>query len=158
MLDVAFILNQVLEEARQEILDNHDRAGQVASGKTASSLRVEVTPSVVSAVGTIYGRAYFATLETGSKPWANQYKHPPRPFVDVIRQWMDDKGVTGLSAYLVARKIMRDGSKLYRDGSKLYRDGGRTDIFTPPLNDIQRKIDERISKTLETIITETITR
>lgn len=149
MLDVAFILSQVLEEARQEIIDNHTQAGQVASGRTARSLRVEVIPSVASAVGTIYGRKYFATLETGSKPWANQHNHPPRPFVDVIRQWMDDKGVTGLSAYLVARKIMREGSRLYRDG-------GRTDIFAPPLNDIQRKIDEKISNTLETIITKTI--
>jgi hypothetical protein len=102
-----------------------------------------------SVTATLYGRKYFAALETGSKPWAKQYKHPPKPFVETIAEWMKDKGITGVSAYLVARKIMQEGSSLYRSG-------GRNDIFTPAMQDAERKIDEQISALFERITLETI--
>jgi hypothetical protein len=147
--DIEVMLQEVFEQAKRDIIANHERAGQVASGKTRDSLSVEVTSDTTSATATMYGRKYFAALETGSAPWKKQYKHPPRPFVETIAKWMTDKGIEGVSAYLVARKIMREGSKLYRDE-------GRQDIFTPVMEDIEERIDAELSSILETITTKTL--
>jgi hypothetical protein len=147
--DIEVMLTEVFEQAKRDIIANHERAGQVASGKTRDSLSVEVTSDTTSATATMYGRKYFAALETGSAPWKKQYKHPPRPFVETIAKWMTDKGIEGVSAYLVARKIMREGSKLYRDG-------GRKDIFTPVMSDIEQRIDAELSSIFETITTKTL--
>lgn len=147
--DIEVMLTEVFEQAKRDIIANHERAGQVASGKTRDSLSVEVVSDTTSATATMYGRKYFAALETGSQPWKKQYTHPPRPFVDTIQRWMDDKGIEGVSAYLVARKIMREGSKLYRDG-------GRKDIFTPVMEDIEQRIDAELSSIFETITTKTL--
>lgn len=143
------MLQEVFEQAKRDIIANHERAGQVASGKTRDSLSVEVSSDTTSATATMYGRKYFAALETGSQPWKKQYKHPPRPFVETIAKWMTDKGIEGVSAYLVARKIMREGSRLYRDG-------GKQDIFTPVMEDIEERIDAELSSILETITTKTL--
>lgn len=147
--DIEVMLQEVFEQAKRDIIANHERAGQVASGKTRDSLSVEVTSDTTSATATMYGRKYFAALETGSAPWKKQYKHPPKPFVETIAKWMADKGIDGVSAYLVARKIMREGSKLYRDG-------GRQDIFTPVMSDIEQRIDAQLSSIFETITTKTL--
>ena len=147
--DIEVMLQEVFEQAKRDIIANHERAGQVASGKTRDSLSVEVTSDTTSATATMYGRKYFAALETGSAPWKKQYKHPPKPFVETIAKWMVDKGIEGVSAYLVARKIMREGSKLYRDG-------GRQDIFTPVMSDIEERIDAEWSSIFETITTKTL--
>jgi hypothetical protein len=147
--DIEVMLQEVFEQAKRDIIANHERAGQVASGKTRDSLSVEVTSDTTSATATMYGRKYFAALETGSAPWKKQYKHPPRPFVETIAKWMTDKGIEGVSAYLVARKIMREGSKLYRDG-------GKQDIFTPVMEDIEQRIDAELSSIFETITTKTL--
>lgn len=147
--DIEVMLTEVFEQAKRDIIANHERAGQVASGKTRDSLSVEVTSDTTSATATMYGRKYFAALETGSQPWKKQYKHPPRPFVETIAKWMTDKGIEDVSAYLVARKIMREGSKLYRDG-------GRQDIFTPVMEDIEERIDAELSSIFETITTKTL--
>ena len=147
--DIEVMLTEVFEQAKRDIIANHERAGQVASGKTRDSLSVEVTSDTTSATATMYGRKYFAALETGSQPWKKQYKHPPKPFVETIAKWMTDKGIEGVSAYLVARKIMREGSRLYRDG-------GRQDIFTPVMEDIEERIDAHLSSIFETITTKTL--
>lgn len=147
--DIEAMLTEVFEQAKQDIIANHERAGQVASGKTRNSLSVEVVSDTTSATATMYGRKYFAALETGSAPWKNQYRHPPKPFVETIAKWMTDKGINGVSAYLVARKIMREGSKLYRDG-------GRQDIFSPVMEDIEQRIDAELSSIFETITTKTL--
>jgi hypothetical protein len=59
---------------------------------------------------------YFTVLETGRKPG----KQPP---TDPIQKWIQAKGIaTDISdkslAYLIARKIGKEGSLLYRQGGK----------------------------------------
>lgn len=147
--DIEVMLTEVFEQAKRDIIANHERAGQVASGKTRDSLSVEVTSDTTSATATMYGRKYFAALETGSAPWKKQYKHPPRPFVETIAKWMTDKGIEGVSAYLVARKIMREGTRLYRAD-------GRQNIFTPVMSDIEERIDAELSSIFETITIKTL--
>lgn len=151
MIEIEDMMRDVFEQVCQDIIARHEQAGQVASGKTRDSLRSEVVPGISSVTATLYGRKYFAALETGSKPWQKKYKHPPRRFVDTIAQWMSDKGITGVSAYLVARKIMNEGSSLYRSG-------GRSDIFTPAMREAEQRIDEEISALFDKIVTQTLLR
>lgn len=149
--EIEAMLTEVFEQAKQDIIANHERAGQVASGKTRESLSVEVKSDPFSVTATMYGRKYFAALETGSAPWKKQYTHPPKPFVETIAKWMTDKDIEGVSAYLVARKIMREGSALYRlVGPPSNR------IFTPVIEDVELRIDAELSDILEKITIKTL--
>jgi len=100
-----------LEALKQRIIENHRNAGQVASGRTIASLKVEITEDG----GVLWGRSAFGTLETGRKGGK-----VPAGFWKIIRQWMDDKGIQvekpDSFAYLVARKIAKEGTQLFREG------------------------------------------
>lgn len=126
MMDVKKIVDEELNALRLRIIDNHLKAGQKASGKTIASLRVESDDNG----GTLYGRKAFGTLETGRRGGK-----VPKGFYRIIYQWMQDKGIQverpKSFAYLVARKIAREGTKLYRQG-------GRDDIYS---NEIPKTIE-----------------
>lgn len=142
------ILRDELEKLKDRIIQNMRKAGQVASGDTIKSLRVEVSKTSRGWSGVLFGRPYFGTLESGSKPWRTQYKHPPKFFVDIIAQWMSDKSIKG-SAYLTARKIMREGSSLYRKG-------GRSDIYSNEIPPAIQSIKERFGSFFSTTVQELI--
>lgn len=121
-----------LEALKQRIIENHRNAGQVASGRTIASLKVEMTEDG----GVLWGRSAFGTLETGRKPGK-----VPAGFWKIIRQWMDDKGIQvekpDSFAYLVARKIAREGTQLFRNG-------GRSDIYSPEVKDTVERVSDGI--------------
>lgn len=129
--DIKGILDEELESLRQRIIENHIRAGQKASGKTISSLRVYVNDNQ----GTLFGRQAFGVLETGRKPGK-----VPKGFYQIIQQWVKDKGVQVENpksfAYLVARKIAREGTELHRQG-------GRADIYSPEIEKTTQEIMNR---------------
>lgn len=129
------ILAQELEDLKARIIQNHIAAGQVASGRTAKSLRVEVSEEE----GKLYGRRFFQGLETGRKGGK-----VPKRFYLIIRQWMKDKGIQAppipyktnrphkytpeeRGALSMAAAI---ANTIRRKGTKLYRDGGRNDIYS----------------------------
>ena len=132
----AEITREELEGLRQRIIQNMRAAGEYASGKTAQSMIVEVadTPEGVSA--TLWGRPFFGTLETGSKPWSTQYIRPPKFFVDLIAEWAKTKGVNA-PAGGIAYRIMTSGSKLYREG-------GRTDVYSKEIPTTVENIGRRL--------------
>ncbi len=76
------VMADELEKLRGRIIRNLQSEGVNASGRTARSLRVEVT----SEAGRLYGRAPFAALETGRSGGK-----VPRGFYGIIRQWVLDK-------------------------------------------------------------------
>lgn len=116
--DARKVVSEELESLRQRIIENHLRAGQKASGRTIASLHVETDNDG----GILFGRKAFGTLETGRRGGK-----VPKGFYKIIYQWMQDKGIQVEKpksfAYLVARKIAREGTKLYRQG-------GRSDIYS----------------------------
>ena len=147
------ILTEELEALKKKIIAQHFGAGQKASGRTAASLRVEVTEEE----GTLYGRSPFGTLETGRKPGK-----VPQGFQAIIRKWMADKGINAepipyktdrphkytpqergnLSlSYLIARKIRREGTSLFRKG-------GRADIYSNVIPAATERIKGRIVELL----------
>lgn len=131
--DARKVISEELNNLRQKIIDNHMRAGQKASGKTIASLRTVVEGDE----GTLYGRKAFGTLETGRRGGK-----VPKGFYHIILQWMKDKGIQVEKpksfAYLVARKIAREGTKLYRQG-------GRDDIYSSEIPKTEESILSRIT-------------
>lgn len=151
------VLREELEKLKQAIIKNHFAAGQRASGRTAASLRIEANETE----GILWGRAPFGTLETG-----RQAGKVPANFRSIIRQWMQDKGIKArpmpyktdrphkytaeergeLSlAFLIARKIEREGTSLFRKG-------GRNDIYTNVIPLAKERILMRITSLLKTEI------
>lgn len=126
------LVSSELEALKQRIIENHRSAGQVASGRTIASLKVEITEDG----GVLWGRSPFGTLETGRKGGK-----VPAGFWKIIRQWMDDKGIQvekpDSFAYLVARKIAREGTQLFRNG-------GRSDIYSPEVKDTVERVSDGI--------------
>lgn len=126
------LVSSELEALKQRIIENHRSAGQVASGRTIASLKVEITEDG----GVLWGRSAFGTLETGRKGGK-----VPAGFWKIIRQWMDDKGIQvekpDSFAYLVSRKIAKEGTQLFRNG-------GRSDIYSPEVKDTVDRVSDGI--------------
>lgn len=126
------LVSSELEALKQKVIENQKDSGQVASGRTIASMKVEVTEDG----GVLWGRSPFGTLETGRKPGK-----VPAGFWKIIRQWMDDKGIQVQKpdsfAYLVARKIANEGTQLFRNG-------GRDDIYSPEVRDTVERVSQGI--------------
>ena len=101
------ILKSELENLRKRIIQNHLAAGQKASGKTVKSLTIREGEDEME----LTGRKAFGTLETGRKGGK-----VPKGFYAIILKWARDKGISVENpksfAFLVARKIAREGTKL----------------------------------------------
>lgn len=106
------IIGEELEILRKAIIVNHLSAGQRASGRTERSLHIEFTEDT----GTLYGRPALGVLETGRSGGK-----VPKGFYQIILQWVQDKGIQvekpRTFAFLVARKIAKEGTKSHREGS-----------------------------------------
>lgn len=126
------LVSSELEALKQKVIENQKNSGQVASGRTIASMKVEVTEDG----GVLWGRSPFGTLETGRKPGK-----VPAGFWKIIRQWIDDKGIQVQKpdsfAYLVARKIANEGTQLFRNG-------GRDDIYSPEVKDTVERVSQGI--------------
>jgi hypothetical protein len=100
-----------------------------ASGRLADSIDYVVTGSRL----TIRGNDYIYYLENGRRPG----KRPPK---DVIRKWIDDKGIVPRDniskdslAYLIARKMGEEGSTIYKAGGSDLVSGIFNDKFVDSL-------------------------
>lgn len=100
-----------------------------ASGRTAASVRYEVTPTGLK----LYGAGHIFVVETGRKPGAF-------PNITAIRQWIEDKPIIPQGnisknslAFLIARSISRKGTILHQLG-------GQSGILSNVIN------QERINK------------
>ena len=106
-----------LEDYKAVIVDRQRELGEVASGRTAASFRVEVLPDGVALVGGGEGTAPVGTLEIGSRPhWA-----PIAP----LKEWVAAKGLS-VSPWAVQRKIAKFG----------------TDRFAKPVQVWSQDVDE----------------
>lgn len=144
------ILVEELEALKKEIIENHLRAKQKASGRTSQSLRVET--DFYSA--TLFGLGFFDVLETGRKGGKVPYD-----FQTIIRKWMQDKGIKARPieyktdrphkytpqergertlAFFIARSIRMNGTNLFRLG-------GREDIYSNAVPKAIKRIKERLA-------------
>lgn len=135
MKEVQNIVFEELEDLRKRIISNIDSSGRRASGRTSESMRTDVSENR----GVLFGRMAFGTLETGRKPGK-----VPVGFYQIIKQWVIDKGISFDSqsernsfAYLVSRKIAREGTQLYRTGAE-------ADVYTTEVPETIERIKDRV--------------
>lgn len=135
MKEVQNIIFEELEDLRKRIISNIDSTGRRASGRTSGSMHTDVLENR----GILFGRMAFGTLETGRKPGK-----VPAGFYQIIKQWVIDKGISFDSqsernsfAYLVSRKIAREGTQLYRTGAE-------ADVYTTEVPDTIERIKDRV--------------
>lgn len=135
MKEVQDIIFEELEDLRERIISNIDSTGRRASGRTADSMHTDVSANR----GVLLGRMAFGTLETGRKPGK-----VPSGFYQIIKQWVIDKGIVFDSlnernsfAYLVSRKIAKEGTSLYRKGAE-------ADVYTVEVPETIERIKDRV--------------
>lgn len=135
MKEVQNIIFEELEDLRKRIISNIDSTGRRASGRTSGSMHTDVSENR----GILFGRMAFGTLETGRKSGK-----VPAGFYQIIKQWVIDKGISFDSqsernsfAYLVSRKIAREGTLLYRTGAE-------ADVYTTEVPETIERIKDRV--------------
>jgi hypothetical protein len=105
----------------QDLRESMDSSGVTASGNFNRSLTADITANSV----TVLGARYAGAIELGRKPTSGGGNGELRK---AIRSWIDDKGINPADiskdslAFIITRKIHREGTKLYR-GTDSY---GRT--------------------------------
>lgn len=126
--DIRALVVTSVERIRAGIVQNMSAQGRTTSGASVQSLLTVPDKSAIGA--TLMGAPQWAVMQHGRKPGK-----VPSNFREIIKEWAKRKGISiqarqGQSqesalnsfSYLVARSIMRNGTKLYRDK-------GYNDIF-----------------------------
>ena len=108
--------NDELELLKKDLIAKYDELGMRASGQWAEKLEYIVTVTETNVKAIFTGLDYTQYLTKGRSDGG----FPP---VQVIRQWIDDKGITPYDnitkdqlAFLIARKISREGTEYFKQG------------------------------------------
>ena len=117
-----------LEKLKVDIAHSISAHGLTASGRTAQSLEVVASGAEVS----LYGRAFFPALETGSIRWIGYtgIRCSFLEFKTIIRNWVTAKGLNFGQAKQHERTIGAITAKIIREGSKQKRSGQRRDVYS----------------------------
>ena len=147
--EAEFIVKSELEWLKQRIAFNIVAQGANATGKTIESMKVTTTPQG----GTLTGRAYFGTLETGRRP-TNPNTNNRVNLYSIIYDWMMAKGVhaqdkTDVSlAWAITKSI-------HKKGTRLFQQGGRDTIYSKEImktiESVMKRLNGLISTNIHTI-------
>lgn len=105
------------ESVKKDLIAKHNELKMKASGKWEKSLNVVIGGNDNLMTARIYGENYTEQLVYGRAPG----KFPP---IKAIEQWIIDKGIATIGkqisvsslAFLIARKIAKEGTKYFKDG------------------------------------------
>lgn len=140
-----------LKDVQMGMAMNMTRLHRSASGRSVASLEVEVADGQTVS-GAILGSPNWAVMQQGRGPGSVPYY-----FTEVIKDWIVRKGIsysnvgspkasteTKLNSlsYVIARSIMRHGTKLYRDK-------GYNDIYDSLIEDEVEKMSEETAGLFE---------
>ena len=115
------------EKLKKDIAASISSHGLTASGRTAASMYVVVTPQEIS----LYGRAFFAALETGSSRWTGATNTPItiEEFKNIISNWAAAKGLNFGQAKDWERAVSNIAWSIKRNGTR-QRHKPRLDVYT----------------------------
>lgn len=105
------ILNDEFQNLRKEIVDRYDALGLRASGEFERELQIDQRGLSIS----LYGASYTEQLVNGREPG----RFPP---IEAIEAWIGYKGIQAVDisvsslAFLIARKIAREGTEIFKQG------------------------------------------
>ena len=149
MADVGIIKKQVAERLSQAVAEIQAAmaSGNInASGRTSASFRVVETEDGLQLVGGGQDTAPIATLEVGRRPGK-----VPAGFSAILEQWSREKGLQFETeskrksfAYLLGRKIAREGTQRHREPQ---------DVYSSATRQAADDIGEIIKGTLASVIT-----
>jgi hypothetical protein len=137
-----------IERFAQELItgiqkDMVDR-GKNASHNLINSIKPRFIVSLDGFTTEFEALEYWKEAGSGRKPGK-----VPKKFYQTIQQWMDAKGgMTHLSAFLIAQKIGREGSKDWREG--------KPNIFTTRIDQMEPQLQGHISDGMEIDITKPV--
>lgn len=120
-----------------DIRENMTMASQNATGQTAQSLRFEIKQEENKYIMTLYGRAFFMTVQTGRKPTPD--KKPSREMIERITDWVQARGMDSSAVWAIATNIQKKGTKLWQSG-------GREDIVDPAVDDFINNVSQDLLK------------
>lgn len=133
------ILLEELEKLKNDIISRHEKSEQVTTGRTKRSFSVGLlSPSH----GVLEGAAYAGVLERGRGP---RRKDELTDFLENLKIWIvargldyggNEKGLERLARFL--------RWYINKYGTKLFRTGRTIDIFTTPMDDVARRLSERL--------------
>lgn len=122
-----------------DVVARHRQEGQVATGRTSATLRVEPTAEGIA----IVGWKYAGTYDEGRAPGT-------MPPVQAIEAWIVAKGLTFDKpnqlhnyAYCIARKIAREGTRRYRT---------HADVWATPIEELREGMKSYASKYIATSV------
>lgn len=134
-------LERLLEELKQNIINRHISARQVASGKTKAGFEVRMLSSFR---GQLRGYSYSGVLERGRRAGK-----VPKNFITIIAKWAQVKGISFASdkdrmrfAYFVSKKIREEGTLMFRQKRE-------EDIFTTATKRFEDMLGIEIGSLLE---------
>ncbi len=111
------ILKEEFESIKADLIAKHQELGMESSGRWKSELDNSFVETGSRNIATLSGLDYTNQLVFGRKPG----KFPP---IKAIEQWIQDKGIAAIGkdisisslAFLIARKIAREGTKYFQQG------------------------------------------
>src|SRR5688572_11399108 len=112
-----------------------------ATGKTAQSIRYEVTSTDDQDRLMLIGRAFFELIEKGRKPTS---KNPSPDMIEFLTDYARARGKSKpeSAAWGIAKKINKEGDKTYRAGGRL--------VYSPELikfvDELKTVITKQVSK------------
>lgn len=139
-MTTAELLNNEFELIKQDLIKRHNELKMKASGNWQDSINVQVSEKGSVITARIYAEHYTQQLAFGREPG----KFPP---IKAIEKWIIDKGIASIDknikvsslAFLIARKIAKEGTNYFKQGG--------TDlvssVYTPErIQDIIDKVSE----------------
>lgn len=100
-------LDLAINEVKARAIEEAERRGKIATRGTLNSLSVSVTPMPWGGVARMEGEEQWKFVGNGRGPGG-------MPPVGRLQAWINAKGLD-LSAWAVARKMAREGSRDYRN-------------------------------------------
>lgn len=95
-------VKEFLDKVTKAYIDDQKAKGIRASGKSAQSIKQEITPET----GRLLGAHYFTYQRIGRRPGA-------MPPIEAIKQWIKDKHLQ-LNPWAVAKSIAKKGTDIFR--------------------------------------------
>lgn len=130
-------VSDAINTIRQMSIDELERRGKVATGRTISTLATSVTISGAAITGTLTGEAQWQWVGNGRPPGG-------MPPIGPIRQWVEAKGLN-ISPWAVAKGIALRGSKDFRDK--------KTNVFMDAFEQYDsgkvKELEDRVGKVYE---------
>jgi hypothetical protein len=119
----AISMRDAIESIRKGAIEEMERRGKVATGRTMSTLSTFVTVGPSSVVAELQGESQWRFVGNGRGPGGV----PP---VENIRRWIQAKGLD-LNAWAVAKSMAKRGSKDWRNKAP--------NVFLSAIDDFENK-------------------